>query len=57
MSTLNTGSGRSTARPRAESDVYTVLMIVAFLFVLVATIYVGYRAYTFFGTLLPPPGS
>lgn len=56
MSQLGTpGSGLS--RPSAENDVYTVLIVVAFLFVLIATIYVGYRAQTFFGTLLPPGGS
>jgi hypothetical protein len=44
------------ARPDADSDVYTVLMLIAFLFVLTATIYVGYRAVELFGTILPPPG-
>lgn len=57
MTTASTGSARSTGRPQAESDVYTALMLVAFLFVLVATIYVGYRAWTLFGGVLPPPGS
>ena len=57
MTTASTGSARSTVRPRADSDVYTALMLVAFLFVLVATIYVGYRAVTLFGNVLPMPGS
>jgi hypothetical protein len=49
------GSGLS--RPSADNDVYTALIVVAFLFVLTATIYVGYRAQTLFDTLLPPGGS
>lgn len=56
MSTMST-PGPGVARPSAEDDVYTALIIVAFLFVLTATIYVGYRAQTLFGTLLPPGGS
>ena len=51
------GPGRSVSRPKAENDVYTAMMVVAFLFVLVATLYVGYRAMSLFGTILPPPGS
>ncbi|MFH1745793.1 MAG: hypothetical protein ABIG44_01985 [Planctomycetota bacterium] len=57
MTTSNTGTVRGTSRPTVESDIYTTLMLVAFLFVLVATIYVGFRAMTLFGTILPPPGS
>lgn len=57
MSTMNPqGLGRG-ARPAAESDVYTALMLVACLFVLAALIYVLYRANDLFGTLLPPGGS
>jgi len=55
MSQMSTGGG--VARPSAENDVYTALTVVAFLFVLIATIYVGYRALALFGTLLPPGGS
>lgn len=56
MSTLPTpGSQRS--RGGGENDIYTVLVVVAFLFVLAATIYVGNRAMTLFGSLLSPPGS
>ena len=56
MSTASTpGSGLS--RPSAENDIYTVLVVVGFLSLLIATIYVGYRAQTLFGTLLPPGGS
>ena len=49
-------SGMSAARA-SDSDVYTVLMLVATLFSLTATIYVAYRAATFFGKVLPPGGS
>jgi len=51
LSTPGTGSP-----PGADNDIYTVLIVVAFLFVLTAIIYVGYRAQTLFGQLLPPPG-
>jgi flagellin-like protein len=56
MSQIST-SGSGLSRPSGESDIYTALIVVAFLFVLVATIYVGYIAQTYFGTLLPPGGS
>lgn len=49
--------GPGSSRPAGENDVYTALLVIAFLFVLIATIYVGYRAQTLFGTLLPPGGS
>lgn len=55
MSTIGS-PGPGSVRP-GESDVYTVLIFVAFLFVLTATIFVGYRAQTLFGALLPPGGS
>lgn len=47
---------RTISRPRAENDVYTVLIVTAFLAVLAALIYVGYRAVSLFGSVLPPPG-
>jgi flagellin-like protein len=50
-------SGSGLSRPSGENDVYTALILVAFLFVLAATIYVGYIAQSYFGTLLPPGGS
>jgi hypothetical protein len=51
---MSTGpSSRSTG----ESDIYTALLAVAFLFLLAATGYVGYRAVTLFGGLLPPGGA
>ncbi len=46
-----------SSRSSGGSDVYTVLMVVAFLSLLGATIYVGYRASTMFGGLLPPGGA
>jgi hypothetical protein len=55
MSTL--GGGPRGTRPRADNDVYSALMLVAFLCMLAATVYVGYRASLLFGTLLPPRGS
>ena len=53
---MSTGPARGS-RLRAENDVYTVLMLVAVLFLLLATMYVGFRAFTLFGTILPLPGS
>ena len=43
--------------PRAENDIYTALIFIAFLFVLITTIYVAFRATTLFGSLVPPGGS
>ncbi len=54
MTSMSTGP--RSARPSGESDVYTVLLCVAFLFLLVATIYVAYRAQTMFGGVFPPGG-
>ncbi len=54
MSTLPTGPART--RPSGDSDIYTVLLIIATLFLLFATIYVGFKAVTAFGSLLPPAG-
>jgi hypothetical protein len=55
MTSMNTGPGFS--RPGGENDVYTVLLLVAFLFLLVATVYVAYRAVTLLGGLLPAGGA
>jgi hypothetical protein len=49
-------TGPKAPKAAAESDVYTALLCVAFLALLAATIYVGYRAMTLFGGLLPPGG-
>lgn len=56
MSRITT-PGSGAPRAGGENDIYTALMVVAFLFVLLATIYVGFRALTLFGTLFPPGGS
>ena len=48
--------GPRVTRPSAEPDVYAVLLLISALFLLVALIYVGYRAATQLGGLLPPPG-
>jgi hypothetical protein len=50
-------TGPRTSRPSGENDVYTALLLVAFLFLFVATVYVGYRSVTMFGGLLPPGGA
>ncbi len=54
MTSLNPGPGRT--RQAAENDVYTALLCVAFVCLLGSAIYVGYRAVTLFGGLLPPGG-
>jgi hypothetical protein len=51
------GGPQRMARPVADNDVYTGLLFVALLFVLFATIFVGYKAVTLFGGLLPPGGA
>ncbi len=56
MAIAGASAGRSPARPKAENDIYTALIVVAFLFVLAATLYVSIRAITLFGGLWPPPG-
>ena len=56
MTMMNT-PGAGSQRGSSENDIYTVLVVVGFLFVLAATIYVGYRAQTLFGTLVPPGGA
>lgn len=43
-------------RAPAENDIYTVLIMIAFIMVLAATIYVGYQAQTLFGAVIPPAG-
>ena len=57
MTTLNTGGPGRPPPPSVGNDIYTALMVVAFGFVLVAAIYVGYRAQVLFDALVPLPGS
>jgi hypothetical protein len=52
MSQLGPGPGRT--RPAAEDDIYTALMAVAFVCVLIAAIYLAWRAVDLFGAVLPP---
>ena len=56
MSTLNS-PGMGGPRPTSDNDIYTALQLVAFLFVLTATIYVAYRGAALFGGVIPPGGS
>lgn len=46
----------TTPRGEPQNDIYTGLIVIAFLFLLAATVYVGYRAVVLFGSVLPPPG-
>ena len=50
-------TGPRPARPGGITDIYTALLLVSFLFLLAATIYVAYRSVTLFGGLLPPGGA
>ncbi len=54
MTTMSTGPIRTA--PRADNDIYTALVVIAFCFVLAATIYVAYRAQTMFGSIFPLGG-
>jgi hypothetical protein len=49
--------GPRGARSSSNNDIYAVLLFIAVVFLLFATIYVGYRAQTMFGGLLPPGGA
>ena len=51
------GGQLRAVRPVAENDIYTGLLFVALLFVVFATIFVGFKAVTLFGGLLPPGGA
>ena len=48
--------GSQQAEPPAQSNIYTVLVIIATLFVAAATIYLGYRNFELFGKIFPPSG-
>ncbi len=41
---------------RARNDIYTVLLIVATVLVLVATVYLAFMCYGYYGTFLPLSG-
>ncbi|MCH7870496.1 MAG: hypothetical protein IID33_02235 [Planctomycetes bacterium] len=57
MAKSTSPAGARSSGPRAENDIYTALIFIAFLFVLIATIYVAFKATTLFGSLIPPGGS
>ncbi len=48
--------GSSSPQRSADDDIYAALILIAFLAVLIATIYVGYRAQMLFGTIIPIGG-
>ena len=57
MTQMQSGaSGPQQRESQAQSNIYTVLVIVATLFTAAAAIYLGYRNLELFGTVLPPPG-
>ncbi len=57
MAKSTSPAGARSSGPPAENDIYTALVFIAFCFVLMATIYVAFRATTLFGSLIPPGGS
>jgi hypothetical protein len=42
------------AAGKARNDIYTVLLIIATIFVVAATGVLGYVCYDYYGTILPP---
>ncbi len=52
MSQINSPGPRG--RPSFDNDIYTVLMLVAFLSMLIAVGFVVYKSISLFGTVLPP---
>lgn len=55
MTTMTTGPRGS--RPAAEDDVYTVLVLISFLFALAATIFLVIRSLGAFDSVIPPGGA
>ena len=53
---MSTTPGSPTPHKSADDDVYAALIFVAFLAVLIATIYVGYQAQALFGRIIPIGG-
>lgn len=56
MTQVPTAAGRPVARSRAESDVYTVLSVIAALFLTGAVGFLVYRLLDLYGTVIPPAG-
>ena len=56
MTQTNGGFTTQPAAPvvKARNDVYTLLLIIGTIFVLAATVYMGYVCYDHYGTILPP---
>lgn len=50
------GGGMRPVRLVAENDVYTALLLIAFLFVVAAIAFVAYKSVSLFGGILPPGG-
>lgn len=56
MATPPTPAGPSQARRRADSDIYTVLLIISGVFLAGAVGFLIYRLVTLYGTVFPPAG-
>lgn len=58
MSVLSGPGSSPSPRPTSgDEDVYTALIFTAFLFVLIGTIFVAYRANAAFGGIFPAGGN
>lgn len=55
MAKIGSSPVRGSSAP-ADNDIYTGLLLAAFLMLLVSLVFVAYKAITLFGTLLPPGG-
>ena len=53
---MSTTPGSGKSRATGDDDIYAALIVIAFLAVLIATIYVGYRAQVLFGKIIPIGG-
>lgn len=51
------GSGGAPRPMSGDNDIYTALIFTAFLFVLIGTIFVAYRANEAFGGIFPAGGN
>lgn len=56
MANPPTPAGPSQARRRADSDIYTVLLIISGVFLAGAVGFLIYRLVTLYGTVFPPAG-
>ena len=53
---MSTTPGPASTRRDGGDDIYAALIFIAFLAVLIATVYVGYRAQVLFGKIIPIGG-